>query len=166
MSVVVVVYGQVMIQAPGLSATGEKRKKLEKEKPPASKLAKSSTDKPAESSAYSRSFKAFTDARIDELDQKWSDRFSRFMEALLMARTPTTGLPTPSTSQPTKHFFSQPTDQLLQICLEPTLLLQSSSLSANPTLTDLRKWANQGRLSELAPTPLFYRGRLPAKLLR
>ena len=71
--------GQGTLQSPGLSAPAEK-KKVEKEK------AKSSTDKPAKSGTDSRSAKASTDARIEELDQKWSDRFD-WLEALLLART-------------------------------------------------------------------------------
>ena len=46
-------------------------------------------------------------------------------------------LPTPSSSRPTYLLLSLPTDQFLQICLEPTLLLQSNSLPAGLTLTDL-----------------------------
>ena len=57
----------------------------EKTKIPASKLAKLSTYKPAKSISDSRSAKSSADARIDELDQKWSDRFNR-LEALLLAR--------------------------------------------------------------------------------
>ena len=58
---------------------------MEKEKATTSK-AKLCTDKPAKSVSESMSAKVSTEAKIAELDQKWSDHFNR-QEALLMART-------------------------------------------------------------------------------
>ena len=86
MLVIGAVDGQGTLQSPGLSGPVEKRKKVEKEKATATK-AKSSTDKHINSLSDSSSLdRASTDAKIAELDQKWSDRFNRF-GALLMART-------------------------------------------------------------------------------
>ena len=82
--VVGVVDGQGTVKSPSLSAPAEKRKKVEEKKASTSKLVK--PDKPAKSLADSRPAKLSTDFRIDELDQKWSDRFNR-LEALLMPRT-------------------------------------------------------------------------------
>ena len=78
------------VKSPCSSAPAYKRKKVEKEKDSTSKSVKP-TDKPAKSSTENRLVKASTDARIDELDQKWSDPYNR-LEALLLAKTrPTTG---------------------------------------------------------------------------
>ena len=149
-----------MVQSLGLSTPAEKKKKVEKEKAPSKKPAKSSPDKPAKSVSGRRWARASTDTRINELDQKWSDHFNQ-LEALLMARTldrqestfqthalilhqpVSSGLPTPSSRRPTSRTL------FCQICLEPTLLLPSNSLPANLTLTDLtptdlRRWTDQG----------------------
>ena len=79
-----------MLQPPGSSSSSiVKKKKVtseEKTKTPASKLARSSTDKPAKSDSDSRSAKSSADTQINEPDQKCSDRFNR-LEALLLART-------------------------------------------------------------------------------
>ena len=85
MSVVGVPDGRGTSQSPGSSGPKVASSK-EKSKIPASKPSKSSTDKPAKSVSDSRSTKSSDDARIEALDQKWSDRFNR-LEALLMART-------------------------------------------------------------------------------
>ena len=65
-----------MLQSPDFTGPAEKKpKKVEKEKATTSK-AKSSTDKPAKSGTDSRLAKVSTDAKISELDQKWSDPFN------------------------------------------------------------------------------------------
>ena len=73
-SVVGVVDGQGTSRSPSLSGPKEKKIKVastkEKSKQPASKLAKSSTDKPAKSVSDSRSVKSSANARIDALGQK------------------------------------------------------------------------------------------------
>ena len=73
--VVGVVDGQGTVQSPGLSVPVESRKKVGKDKDSASKSVKSS-EKPAKSSEH-RPTKPSTDARFEELDKKWSDRFNR-----------------------------------------------------------------------------------------
>ena len=81
---------QGMLQSPGSSAS----KKDQKKKVPssenttniASKPAKSSADKPAKSVSDSKSAKFSADAKINQLDPKWLDRFNRLV-ALPLART-------------------------------------------------------------------------------
>ena len=85
MSVIGTVNGQGMLHSPGLSDLSKKKKKVEKEKATTTK-AKLSTEKPAKSVSDSRSAKASTDAKIVELDQKWSDHFNK-LEALLIPST-------------------------------------------------------------------------------
>ena len=85
MLVVGAVDSQGTLQSPGLSGPAKKNKKVEKEEAPATR-AKSSIDKPAKCGTDSRSAKASNDARIEELDQKWSDQFN-LLEALSLART-------------------------------------------------------------------------------
>ena len=77
-----------MLQLPGSSSSVEKKKKKASEDKPkaqTSKPLKSSLEKPSKLSD-NKSSRSVADARIDELDQKWSDRFYR-LEALLLART-------------------------------------------------------------------------------
>ena len=141
-SVVGAVDGQGMLQSPDLSACKEKKKNITSEdKFPSSKPAKSSTDKPAKSAFDSRSAKSSSDAIINALDQKWSDRFNQ-LEVLLLARSmqkpePTfqtpTHPPTVGSVKATDPFIkltadlslslSLPTDQHLQICVALTTLL-------------------------------------------
>ena len=130
---------------------------MEKEKAAASKPDKSSTD--------SRSARASIDARIDELDQEWLDQLG----ALLMARTldrsqePTfqtikvapTHFPPAGAVRTTDPVIKPADPPLLQSTDRPTssdLLNRppcspSNSLPANLTLTNLRKWTDQGTLS-------------------
>ena len=75
--------------APGSSVSKEKKKKLpscDLNKFDTSKFAKSSSDKPVKSSSGNRLAKSSADAKINALDQKWSDRFN-WLEALLIARS-------------------------------------------------------------------------------
>ena len=104
--VVGAVDGQGMVQCPG-SSSGTKKKKPNPtdKKSHSSKQAKSGQEKPAKSSTP-KPHKSSADARIEELDQKWSDRFNR-LEALLLVKTldkpePTFGTVkiTPTTSPP------------------------------------------------------------------
>ena len=81
-TVVGAVDGQGMVQSPGSSSSTKKKKSSSSDKKPTTKHSKSS-EKPAKSPTTLRSS---ADARIDELDQKWSDRFNR-LEALLLAKT-------------------------------------------------------------------------------
>ena len=84
MTVVGAVDDQGMLQSPGLSSFTEKKKKpnpTEKSKGHTSKHSRTGSEKPAKSPT-SKSHRSSADARIDELDQKWSGRFNR-LEALL-----------------------------------------------------------------------------------
>ena len=92
MSVVGVVDGQT---TSGLSRPAEKKKKTESKKSSSStskstKPEKSvkSSNRPASTSItdQGKSTTSSTDAKISDLDRKWSDRFNR-LEALLMAKT-------------------------------------------------------------------------------
>ena len=78
MTVVGAVDGQGMTQSPG-SGTSTKKKSTSSEK-------KVSTSKHAKSSESPTPHRSSADARIDELDQKWSNRFNR-LETILLAKT-------------------------------------------------------------------------------
>ena len=77
---------QGTLQSPG-SSSGKKKKSnpSEKVKAHSSKDLKTGTDKPSKSPS-TKPHRSSADYRIDELDQKWSDRFNR-LEALLLAKT-------------------------------------------------------------------------------
>ena len=87
----VMVVGEVddqgILQSPGSSSSVEKKKVTSEDKPKAhtSKPPKSGSEKPAKSSD-TKSFRSAADTQIDDLDQKWSDRFNS-LETLLLART-------------------------------------------------------------------------------
>ena len=85
-TVVGAVDDQGILQSPG-SSSGRKKKANPSEKPKAhsSKDPKTGTDK-ASKSVSSKSHRSSPDARIDELDQKWAERFNR-LEALLLAKS-------------------------------------------------------------------------------
>ena len=77
-----------MLQSPGSSSGDIMKKKVSSEdnvKTQPVKHPKSSSEKPSKSSD-SKSTRSAADAWIDELNQKWSDRFNR-LEVLLLART-------------------------------------------------------------------------------
>ena len=78
-----------MLQSPGSSSSVEQKKKKvsseEKSKALTSKPPKSGSEKPNKLSD-TKSFRSAADASIDELHQKWLDRFDR-LEVLLLART-------------------------------------------------------------------------------
>ena len=78
---------QGMLQSPCSSSSVEKKKKVTSEDKPKSqtaKLLKPGSEKPTKSTD-SKSSRSAANARIDELYQKWPDRFNR-LEALLLAR--------------------------------------------------------------------------------
>ena len=99
--------GKGMVQSPG-SSSGTKKKKpknTDKSKGHSTKHSKSGSEKPVKSPT-TNPHRSSAEARIEELDQKWSDRFNR-LEALLLAKTldkpePTfaTVKVTPTTSPP------------------------------------------------------------------
>ena len=83
-TVVGAVDGQGILKSPGLSS-GKKKKTVSSDKPKVvPKDNKSNAEKPSKSSV--KPHKSSVDSRIDDLDQRWSDRFSR-LEALLLAKT-------------------------------------------------------------------------------
>ena len=82
MTVVGAVDGQGMTQSPGSGTSTKKKSTSSEKKVSTSKHAKSS-EKPVKSPTPHRSS---ADARIDELDQKWSNRFNR-LETILLAKT-------------------------------------------------------------------------------
>ena len=89
MTVVGAVDDQGMLQSPGSSSGTDKKMKkakpVDKPKTHSSKPTKCASEKPA-NSPMSIPSRSMAHARIDELDQKWSDRFHR-LEALLLAKT-------------------------------------------------------------------------------
>ena len=76
---------QGMLQSPGSSSSSDKKKKDKKSSTSDKPKAHKSSEKPSKS-VDSKPSRSSADARIDELDQKWSDRFNR-LEALLLSRT-------------------------------------------------------------------------------
>ena len=142
MTVVGAVDDQGILQSPG-SSSGKKKKSISSEKTKAhsSKDLKAGTEKPSKSPSV-KPHRSSADSRIDELDQKWSDRFNR-LEALLLAKTLdkpepafTTVKVTPAHSPPSGSVIStKPSSNLLmvlkeQICRLPTMLLKDR-LSTN-----------------------------------
>ena len=73
---------QGIVKSFGSSSEKKKKTSVDKPKPQTSK--EPSADKPSKS--LSKSHKSSQDSRIDQLDQKWSERFNR-LEALLLARS-------------------------------------------------------------------------------
>ena len=75
---------QGFLQSP-VSSSGKKKKTATSDKPKTVvKDSKDSTEKPSKSSV--KPHRSSVDSRIDDLDQKWSDRLNR-LEALLLAKT-------------------------------------------------------------------------------
>ena len=79
-TVVGAVDAQGILQSPG-SSSGKAQKTDSSSKP---KDLKPKAEKPSKST--SKSHKSSVDSKIDDLDQKWADRFNR-LEALLLAKT-------------------------------------------------------------------------------
>ena len=93
-TVVGAVDDQGNLQSPGSSSGSDKKKKDKKTSSEKSKPGKSS-DKPSKS--VDKPSRSSADARIDELDKKWADRFNR-LEALLLAKS--VDLPEPTFQAP------------------------------------------------------------------
>ena len=70
-----------IVKSPGSSSDKKKKQNVDKPKPQTSKESKA--DKPSKSLKPHRSSQ---DSRIEQLDQKWSERFNR-LEALLLAKS-------------------------------------------------------------------------------
>ena len=81
-TVVGVVDDQGIVKSPGSSSEKKKKASVDKPNPHTSK--EPSADKPSKS--LSKSHKSSQDAKIDQLDQKWAERFNR-LEALLLAKS-------------------------------------------------------------------------------
>ena len=81
-TVVGVVDDQGIVKSPGSSSEKKKKASVDKPNPQTSK--EPSADKPSKS--LSKSHKSSQDSKIDQLDQKWSERFNR-LEALLLAKS-------------------------------------------------------------------------------
>ena len=79
-TVVGVVDDQGIVKSPGSSS--DKRKKTNQ--PDKAKDTKTSSDKPSKS--LTKTHRSSPDTRIDELDQKWSERFNR-LEAILLSKS-------------------------------------------------------------------------------
>ena len=83
MTVVGAVDAQGVVKSPGLSSDKKKKKPNPQEKKTSAKHHKSGEEKPSKSPPLSH--KSSAEARIDDLDLKWSERFNR-LEALLIAK--------------------------------------------------------------------------------
>ena len=81
-TVVGVVDDQGIVKSPGSSS--DKKKNNQPDKPHSSKDSKTSADKPSKS--LTKTHRSSPDTRIEELDQKWSERFNR-LEALLLSKS-------------------------------------------------------------------------------
>ena len=82
-TVVGVVDDQGIVKSPG-SSSDKKKKNNQPDKPHSSKDSKTSADKPSKS--LTKTHRSSPDTRIEELDQKWSERFNR-LEALLLSKS-------------------------------------------------------------------------------
>ena len=82
-TVVGAVDDQGIVKSPGSSSEKKKKPNIDKVKPQSSKEPKA--DKPSKSLS-SKTHRSSQDTSIDELDQKWSERFNR-PEALLLAKS-------------------------------------------------------------------------------
>ena len=82
-TVVGVVDDQGIVKSPG-SSSDKKKKNNQPDKPHSSKDSKTAADKPSKS--LTKTHRSSPDTRIDELDQKWSERFNR-LEALLLSKS-------------------------------------------------------------------------------
>ena len=76
MTVVGAIDTQGVVQSPGLSSGPDKKKKKRNPSDKKSSKHKSGSEKSSKS-PVPQSHRSSADARIDELDQKWSDRFNR-----------------------------------------------------------------------------------------
>ena len=115
--------------------------------PPDSVPDKKPEDKPSNSKSKKTVEKSATDKKMDELDQKWSDRFNR-LEALLMSKTfqptfssavkvtPTHSPPT-TISKDTEPFF-QPTSSERTGQDSSAMHQSSSQLSQESTVSSER----------------------------
>ena len=130
---------QGIVKSLGSSSEKKKKPNIDKVKPQSSKEPKA--DKPAKSLSSNKTHRSSQDTRIDELDQKWSERFNR-PEALLLQKSLeqpepafTTVKVTPTHSPPHSSVvsskpFIRPTNTdrtilSLQICLVIFRLLPS-----------------------------------------
>ena len=122
-----------MVQSPGSSSGTKKKKSNLSDKKVSS--TKHSKEKPVKSPT-SNPHRSSADTRIEELDQKWSDRFNR-LEALLLAKTldkpePTFGMVkvTPTTSPPVGITIST------EPFIRPTEILQATDLAGTDHSTE------------------------------
>ena len=76
---------QGVVQSPGLRSDKKKKKPNPPDKKSSTKHTKSGAEKPS-NLPTPQPHRSSADARIDELDLKWSERFNR-LEALLLAKT-------------------------------------------------------------------------------
>ena len=84
-TVVGVVDDQGTVKPPGKSSTTSSKKKVTPTEPKP-QTSKSASEKPVKSQTSFKSHRSSADSRIDELDQKWAERFNR-VEAILLAKT-------------------------------------------------------------------------------
>ena len=144
---------------------------------------KSKKDKPSSSKSKKTVEKSATDKKMEELDQKWSDRFHR-LEALLMSKTfqptfssavkvtPSHSPPLPKTMNPSSNrphpsalartpllCISLPANSVWELCLQSTLdwasLLYCIRLISLPASSDPTFTDRNLHLSALCPTSLL-----------
>ena len=129
-TVVGAVDGQEILQSPG-SGSGKKKKTnpAEKGKSSSSKDKAASAEKPSKSLS-SKTHRSSPDTKIEELDQKWSERFNR-LEALLLAKSLDRQEPTFSSSIKVAPAHSPPAESA--ISSKPFIRPQASDSS----VTDL-----------------------------
>ena len=104
---------QGTVKSPGTSSTASSKKKKGTSTEPKPQTSKSASEKPTKSQTSSKTHRSSADSRINELDQKWSERFNR-LEAILLAKTIdkpepgfTTFKVTPTHSPPTNSAISK-----------------------------------------------------------
>ena len=116
-----------IVKSPGSSSDKKKKQNVDKPKPQTSKDSKA--DKPSKSLKPHRSSQ---DSRIEQLDQKWSERFNR-LETLLLAKS--LDQPEPAFTVKVTPTHSPPHSSVVSskpfIKPAPTMLRLSSSRPAN-----------------------------------
>ena len=139
-TVVGAVDAQGILQSPG-SSSGKAQKTDSSSKP---KDLKPKAEKPSKST--SKSHKSSVDSKIDDLDQKWADRFNR-LEALLLAKT--LDKPDPAfTSVKVAPTHSPPASSAISD--KPFIRLSGSASGTDASGTDL---ASQSQVTDQSVRP-------------
>ena len=150
---------QGILQSPG-SSSGKKKKAVSSDKAKAhsSKDLKAGTEKPSKSSS-AKSHRSSADSRINELDQKWSDRFNR-LEALILAKALDRPEPAFTTMKVTPA-HSPPSESV--ISTKPFIRPYDAAQGSDSSVTDLTS-QKQATDQSHGPTTLQQTSDLPGNV--